>query len=159
MAAPQTEPRLTVDLPVRIWGMSADGRPSSQQARAQNISSEGALISGVENELKVGDVVGVQCEERKTRCTVIWVMNAGPAKKNQVGVKLVADQDCPWKNFLPMDGATVKIASSSNRRRWYRHKISLPLEFGDERIIAPSLIAPTDVSGNDFSVENFFPFR
>ena len=25
----QTEPRLTVDLPVRIWGMSAEGRPFS----------------------------------------------------------------------------------------------------------------------------------
>ena len=158
MAAPQTEPRLTVDLPVRIWGMSADGRPFSQQARAQNISSEGALISGVDNELKVGDVVGVQCEERKTRCTVIWVMNAGPAKKNQVGVKLVADQDCPWKNFLPMDGATVKIASSSNRRRWYRHKISLPLEIRDQRVNAPSRISATDVSGNGCYVENMLPF-
>jgi hypothetical protein len=51
MAEHQTEPRLTVDLPVRIWGMSADGRPFSQPARAQNISSEGALISGVQSEL------------------------------------------------------------------------------------------------------------
>ncbi len=79
MADHQTEPRLTVDLPVRIWGMSADGRPFSQHARALNISSEGALISGVESELKVGDMIGVQCEEKKTRCTVVWVMNTGPA--------------------------------------------------------------------------------
>ncbi len=61
----QTEPRLTVDLPVRIWGMTADGRPFSQHARALNISSEGALISGVESELKAGDMIGVQCEEKK----------------------------------------------------------------------------------------------
>ena len=55
-----SEPRLSVDLPVRIWGMSADGRPFSQHARAHNISSEGAMISGVENELKGGDVIGLQ---------------------------------------------------------------------------------------------------
>jgi hypothetical protein len=156
MADHQTEPRLTVDLPVRIWGMSADGRAFSQSARAQNISSEGALISGVDSELKVGDIIGVQCEEKKTRCTVIWVMNSGPVKKNQVGVKLVADQECPWKNYLPLDGATVKIADS-NRRRWHRHKISLPLELRDERVNAPLRINATDVSGNGCYVETMQP--
>jgi hypothetical protein len=93
MAEHQSEPRLSVDLPVRVWGMTAEGRPFSQHARAQNISSEGALISGVESELKVGDVVGVQCEEKKTRCTVIWAMNTGLIKKNQIGIKLVAGQE------------------------------------------------------------------
>ena len=156
MAEGQIEPRLTVDLPVRIWGMSADGRPFSQHARAQNISSEGALVSGVENELKVGDVIGVQCDEKKTRCTVIWVMNTGPVKKNQVGVKLLAGQDCPWKSFLPLEGATVAIAAS-NRRRWHRHKISLPLELRDERVNAPLRINATDVSGNGCYVESMLP--
>ena len=151
-----SEPRLSVDLPVRIWGMSADGRPFSQHARAHNISSEGAMISGVENELKVGDVIGVQCDERKTRCTVVWVMNTGPVKKNQVGVKLVAEQECPWKSYLPLDGATVTIAAS-NRRHWHRHKISLPLELRDERINAPLRINATDVSGNGCYVETMLP--
>jgi len=45
----EAEPRITVDLPIRIWGMTADGRPFSQHARAQNISSEGALLAGIEN--------------------------------------------------------------------------------------------------------------
>jgi hypothetical protein len=157
MADHQTEPRLSIDLPVRVWGMSADGRPFSQHARAQNISSEGALISGVECELKVGDVIGVQCEERKTRCTVVWAMNTGPVKKNQVGVKLVAEQECPWKNYLPMANATVSLAPS-NKRRWHRHKISLPLEIRDERVNAPSRISATDVSGNGCYVENMLPF-
>ena len=156
MADQQSEPRLTVDLPVRIWGMSAEGRPFSQSARAHNISSEGALISGVESELKVGDVIGVQCDEKKTRCTVIWVVNTGPVKKNQVGVKLLAGQDCPWKSFLPLEGATVAIAAS-NRRRWHRHKISLPLELRDERVNAPLRINATDVSGNGCYVESMLP--
>src|SRR5208282_3021135 len=125
----KTEPRLSVDLPVRMWGMNAEGRPFSQSARAQNISSEGALISGVETELKVGDVVGV---------------------------KLVADQDCPWKHFLPIDGATVAIADC-NRRRFHRHKITLPLELRDQRSNAPLRINATDVSGNGCYVESMQP--
>ena len=156
MAGHQTEPRLTVDLPVRIWGLGADGRPFSQHARAHNISSEGALISGVDNELRVGDVIGIQCEERKTRCTVVWVLNTGPVKKNQVGIKMVAEQECPWKNHLPLEGATVTI-SESNRRRWHRHKISLPLEIRDERVNAPLRINATDVSGNGCYVESIMP--
>jgi len=151
-----TEPRLSVDLPVRIWGMSAEGRPFSQHARAQNISSEGALISGVDNELKVGDMIGVQCGDKKTRCTVIWVLNTGPVKKNQVGIKLIADQECPWKNYLPLDGATVTI-SESNRRRWHRHKISLPLEIRDDRVNTPLRINATDVSGNGCYIESMMP--
>jgi len=155
MADQQTEPRLSVDLPVRIWGMTAEGRPFSQNARAQNISADGALISEVESELKVGDVIGVQCDQKKTRCSVIWVMNTGAAKKNQVGVKLAA-QECPWKNYLPLDGATVTI-SDTNRRRYHRHKISLPLELRDERVNAPLRINATDVSANGCYVETMMP--
>jgi PilZ domain len=150
------EPRLTVDLPVRIWGMTAEGKAFSQHARAQNISTEGALLSGVESELKVGDVIGVQCDDKKARCTVIWAMNTGLVKKNQVGIKLLADQECPWKNYLPLDGATVTI-SASNRRRFHRHKISLPIELRDERINAPTRINATDVSGNGCYVETMLP--
>jgi PilZ domain len=152
----QSEPRLTVDLPVRVWGMSADGRAFSQHARAQNISSEGALLSGVECELKVGDVIGVQCDDKKARCTVVWNMSTGAIKKNQVGIKLLADQECPWKAYLPLDGATVSIAPS-NRRRYNRHKIRLPLELRDERVKAPTRINATDVSGNGCYVESMLP--
>jgi hypothetical protein len=136
--------------------MTAEGRPFSQHARAQNISSEGALLSGVENELKVGDVIGVQCDDKKTRCTVIWVMNTGLIKKNQVGVKLLADQECPWKTYLPIQGATVSVLPS-NRRRWPRHKISFPLELRDQRINTPMRISATDVSGNGCYVETILP--
>jgi hypothetical protein len=156
MAEHQTEPRLSVDLPVRVWGMSADGRPFSQHARAQNIGSEGAQIAGVESELQVGDTIGVQCDEKKTRCTVISVMNAGAVKKHQVGVQLIAGQECPWKNYLPLDGATVKI-TESNRRRWPRHKISLPLELRAEHVKTPTRINASDVSGNGCYVETMMP--
>jgi len=105
----------------------------------------------------VGDVIGVQCAERKARCTVVWVMNTGPVKKNQVGVKLVAEQECPWRNYLPLDGAKEAIAAS-NRRRWHRHTISLPVELRDERVNAPLRINATDVSGNGCYVETMLPF-
>ncbi len=150
------EPRVTVDLPVRVYGMTAEGRAFSQQARAQNISSEGALLSGLESELKVGDVIGVQCDDKKARCSVVWVMNTGAIMKNEAGVKLLDGQECPWKTYIPIDGAKVTLAPS-NKRRFPRHKISLPLELKDERIGTPMRINATDVSGNGCYVETIMP--
>ncbi|HVM91522.1 MAG TPA: PilZ domain-containing protein [Terriglobales bacterium] len=155
MSGQAAEPRLTVDLPVRIWGMSAQGRPFSQHVRAQNISHEGALLNNVESELKVGDVIGVQFEDKKARCSVIWAMNTGSMKKNQVGIRLLTDQECPWEKQLP-EGA-VSAVSDSNRRRYHRHKISMPIEIRDERVQAPTRINATDVSGNGCYIETMMP--
>ncbi len=156
MPEQQSETRVTVDLPVRIWGMNAAGRPFSQYASAHNISSEGAKISGVESVLAVGDVIGVQCDDKKARCTVIWVINTGPLKKNEVGVKLLAEKECPWKNHLPVDGTSAAL-DASNRRRFHRHKISLPLEIRDERVNSPIRMNATDVSGNGCYIESMQP--
>jgi hypothetical protein len=153
----QTEPCLRVDLPVRVWGMTAAGRPFSQSAHALNISSEGALLSGIESELKVGDVIGVQFEEKKIRCTVISAMNTGPVKKNQVEIELLVAQECPWKSYLPLDGAAVTIAPS-NTRRWPRHRISIPLELRAEHAKASIRANASDVSGNGCFVESMMPF-
>jgi hypothetical protein len=152
MADKTIEPRAVVDLPVRIWGMSAEGRPFSQSARARNISSDGALLTGVEIELKVGEVIGLQCGDKKTRCAVTWVMNTGEIDKNQVGVKIVA-AECPWQSYLPIDGALPVTFSSSNRRRFHRHKIALPLEIRDDRVNAPFRINASDVSANGCYIE------
>lgn len=157
MSDQPVEPRVTVDLPVRVYGMTAEGRAFSQQARAQNISSEGALLGGLDNELKVGDVIGVQCDDKKARCSVVWVMNTGAIKKNQVGVKLLDGQACPWKSYIPIEGATIAVASPVNKRRFPRHKISLPLELKDERVGTPMRINATDVSGNGCYVETIMP--
>src|SRR5271165_450698 len=96
MSASGAAPRATLDLRIRVWGMGSNNQPFHQNATAQNVSISGACISGLEQELKVGDVIGVQFETRKARCKVVWVMEADGAKKLQVGVQLVENQECPW---------------------------------------------------------------
>ena len=104
----------------------------------------------------MGDVIGVQCDDKKVRCTVMWVMNTGAIKKNEVGVKLLDGQDCPWKGYLPIEGAQVAMRPS-NQRRFPRHRISLPIELRDERVKIPMRITATDVSGNGCYVESILP--
>ncbi|HUO13483.1 MAG TPA: PilZ domain-containing protein [Verrucomicrobiae bacterium] len=161
MSAQGSAPRATLDLKVRVWGMGANDRPFSQPAIAQNISSTGACIYGIEPELKVGDVIGVQYETRKARCKVIWVVDAGALKKTQVGVQLVADQDCPWIDALPIQtpGDHERQESQDNRRMFARHRISFPLELRDERVNTPLRVNATDVSGNGCYVETVMPLE
>src|ERR1700693_767874 len=103
MSAQGSDPRATLDLKVRVWGMGANNQPFHQGTIAQNGSATGACLYGIEPELKVGDVIGVQYEGKKARCKVVWVVDAGALKKTQVGVQLVADQDCPWAAVLSLD--------------------------------------------------------
>jgi len=158
MSAQGSAPRAALDLRVKVWGMGADEQPFFQNATAQNISSTGACIYGIEKELKVGDIIGVQYETKKARCKVIWVVDAGGLKKIQAGVQLVADQECPWKAVLPTEAqAAIAPPRHDNRRKFVRHKISFPLELRDERVNTPMRVNATDISGNGCYVETVMP--
>lgn len=161
MSAQGSAPRATLDLKVRVWGMGASGQPFFQNANAQNVSATGACIYGIEPELKVGDVIGVQYEGKKARCKVIWVVNAGALKKTQVGVQLVADQECPWATVLPNDMKPEERTEQrqDNRRKFVRHKVSYPLEMRDERVNTPLRVNATDISGNGCYVETVMPLN
>src|SRR5215469_7842022 len=128
MSAQGSAPRATLDLKVKVWGMGSNNQPFFQNAIAQNISATGACVYGIEPDLKVGDVIGVQYEGKKARCKVIWVVDAGALKKTQIGVQLVVDQECPWTSVLPSDMKTDERTAQryDNRRKYARHKISFP---------------------------------
>src|SRR5260370_6829983 len=117
MSASGAAPRATLDLRIRVWGMGADNQPFHQNAVAQNVSATGACINGLEHELKVGDVIGVQFESKKARCKVVWVMEAGALKKVQVVVQLVVDREDRW---LPPQSVHLRphspVPSTANRR-------------------------------------------
>ena len=159
MSASGAAARAILDLRLRVWGMGANNQPFHQNATAQNVSKTGACICGLEQELKVGDIIGVQYENKKARCKVIWVMEAGGLKKTQVGVQLVADQECPWVSQLPAETrSNLPAPAPDNRRRFQRHKISFPVELRDERVNTPMRVNATDVSGNGCYIETVMPF-
>ena len=160
MAAPGSAPRATPELRVRVWGMGANQHVFFQNAVAQSITANGATIYGIEHPLNVGDIIGVQFEGKKARCKVMWVMDAGGLKKNEIGVELIAEQECPWLAMLSQDPkvpAATTTRSPDNRRKFHRHKISYPLELKDERVNTPMRVNATDISGNGCYVESIMP--
>lgn len=158
----KSEPRLTTDLTVRIWGMDADGKAFFQNVHAHNISHDGALLSGLEHQLTAGDTIGVQLADVKARCRVVWVIDAGALQKIQIGVQLLDGQPCPWKKQLEAappatEAATPGPMAGHNKRRFVRHKISFPLELRDERSGAAMQTSATDISGRGCYIETLMP--
>jgi hypothetical protein len=160
MPEQRPEVRVETDLPIRVWGLDVNGKPFTQAAHALNISSQGALVSGVDVTLKPGDIVAVQYEQRKARCEVKWVVDAGGILKNQTGLQLLSGQECPWREVLarpPAPGSRATV-TGVNRRRRQRHNISFHLELRDERTNVPLRVTATDISGNGCYIETLTPF-
>lgn len=159
----QLEPRLDVELPIRAFGMGADGRPFLQNAQARNISQHGAKLSGLEAQLKPGDVIGVQVGDKKARCKVIWVVDAGQVQKISVGVNLVEGQPCPWENELqrtPQESERApRVApSEENKRNFPRHKVPFPIEIRDQDAVGAYMNTKSaDISARGCYVETMLP--
>jgi hypothetical protein len=141
--------------------MGANGRPFFQNAHARNISHHGALLSGVEQELATGDVVGVQYNDKKARFRVIWVIDAGHLQKVQVGLQLLDGQLCPWKEEVASGqeaAGSAAPAASTNKRRFLRHKLGFSLELRDERSGSTHMqTSATDIGGRGCYVETIMP--
>ncbi len=173
MSDNKLEPRVEVDLTVRVWGMGADSRPFFQNAHAQNISGHGAKLTGIEHALKPGDVIGVQVGDKKARCKVVWVIDAGQLQKIQAGVQMVEGQPCPWQQQIahaeqpatapattaaPAQPSPVSQPGRQNKRRYERHKVPFPLEIRNEASGGTHMrTQATDIGGRGCYVETMIP--
>src|SRR5450755_3103986 len=156
------EPRLDVELPIRVFGMGADGRPFLQQAQARNISHRGAKLHGLETKLKPGDVIGVQFGDIKARCKVVWVVDAGETKKIAIGVSLLEGQICPWAKEMQQAEQTEPAArtapSSQEKRTFPRHRVPFPLEIRDPDGVGSHMRTQSgDISGHGCYIETMLP--
>lgn len=96
----RSEPRTEADLPVTVWGIDTRGDRFLQQASAREISLSGALLSGLEAELRSGDVIGILYSGRKARYRVIWVRYSDAIQKTQAAVHRIEPDACPWLELL-----------------------------------------------------------
>ena len=102
------EGRTKIDLVLMVWGVDTQGERFVQEAHARDISMSGALLTGIDAELRSGDVVGILYGSRKARFRVVWVRYDGDGDKMQVAVHRIEPDVCPWRDLLveaPSDSA------------------------------------------------------
>jgi PilZ domain len=103
------EPRVESSLEILIWGSDAQGMPFAQTALARNISRQGALLSGLKQALRCGDLIVVQYRKVRARFRVVWTRSNG--ENIQAAVQKLEGQDCPWIDELQMSSPAESAAT------------------------------------------------
>ena len=153
------ESGLPAEIPVRVFGMNADGKAFFQKAVASNLSNEGATLSRVEHSLKVGEVIGVQHADKKARFEIKWVKPGFLPNTVEAGVQLQAGQTSPWAVATSETQTAVRVApSGADKRRFARHKVSFPLTISFNDGSRPHMqCSATDIGGRGCYVESLSP--
>jgi hypothetical protein len=88
--------RVSVELPVTIWGVDAYARPFTQPVSLRTISGRGATLQGVSVQLKRGDLVDVQYQGIKAQFRIVWLGNPGTDMHGEVGVENLSKDMLLW---------------------------------------------------------------
>jgi hypothetical protein len=100
------ETRTRLELALVVWGIDGKGEQFLQEARARDISLSGALLSGLDLNLRSGDVIGILYAGKSARYRVVWVRYDGTGEKMQVAVHRVEADACPWLDLLASEEAS-----------------------------------------------------
>jgi len=90
------EPRTQSGLPVRVSGRDCNGTTFTQVVTASNISGSGALLSGLSREMRSGDLLWVENQQRKARFRIVWVRDSQTGLKTQAAIQKLETEECPW---------------------------------------------------------------
>lgn len=105
----RSEPRVRVAVRVLISGTDAQRDGCSEQVLAINLSRHGALLWGVKSELRSGDVLTLKYGKRSAQFQIVWVLEEAGGADQQVALRLLEEQDCPWEEALPAVQAAVQL--------------------------------------------------
>ena len=70
-------PRVSVQLPVEVWGLDASGQAFMESALITNMSSGGVVIEGLRRRMRTGEVLGVRMGYETANFRVVWMGDNG----------------------------------------------------------------------------------
>ena len=109
------EPRWPVDIQVMVCGVNTEGERFLQEAHARELSLSGALLTGLDADLRSGDVVGILYGKRKARYRVVWIRYDAGGEKMQAAVHRMQGDECPWRELLSETASTEPSGQSLER--------------------------------------------
>ncbi len=115
------EERVRIELPVRLCRSAPGLKP--QLARTVDISNSGARLASLEEPLELGEVLKVECGNRKASFRVVWTAAPGTATEGQAGLECLAPDADIWK----LDLSQLKDSEPLMRARVVQSRL-LPQE-------------------------------
>ena len=115
------ESRWVADLQVLVWGVDTKGERFLHEAKAIDISLSGALLTGLDADLRSGDVVGILYGKKKARYRVVWVRYDGAGDKMQVAIHRTQADECPWLDLLSDAEHAPSAETSQSPEKPFNH--------------------------------------
>jgi hypothetical protein len=107
------ESRFRLSVPVKVSGIDDHGEPFAIEVMAGSLSRSGALLTGLEVELRCGDMLIVDYEGRRAHFRIVWFLNLGPRLGAEVAIHKSNREPCPWANLLPAEPALAGATSKT----------------------------------------------
>ena len=88
--------RVAALIPVTVWGVDAHANAFTQTATVRNISSSGAVLQGIPQKLKQGQVLDVQFENERAQFRVVWAGLPGTYEEGEIGLERIDAEFSFW---------------------------------------------------------------
>ncbi len=106
----RSEPRLSQDAAVRIFGLDSHGRPINVATSTLDISKSGARLKNIRCWDYPGEVIGVRHGMEKARFRIVWVGQPGTPVDGQIGLQCVEAGRYIWGVAPPTaDGRPLPV--------------------------------------------------
>ncbi|HUN88079.1 MAG TPA: response regulator [Terriglobales bacterium] len=107
--AHRNEERTALRLTALVWGMDGGGRVFMEQVQTVDISPMGARLKGLNREVPVGTILGLQNGDNQGRFEVIWVGEPGSDREGQIGLRCVQIGNQSRKSILYVDDQDFEL--------------------------------------------------
>ena len=107
------ESRFRLSVPVKVWGIDDSGEPFTIDVMATSLSRSGALLTGLEVELRCGDMLILDYEGHRAHFRIVWFLNLGPRLGAEVAIHKANREPCPWADLLPAEPALALSTSKT----------------------------------------------
>lgn len=130
----RSEPRLEVQVPVRIFGTDATGAVFSQKVVTVNISRSGVELAEVHARLATDEIIGLTYATRKVHFRVKWIGALGTPKESHIGLLSISPEKPLWDFPLPAPSSDTHKPGLLERRSHPRfrcqNKVEIHIEGG-----------------------------
>jgi len=153
-------PRSQVRLPVRIFGTDSSGAVFSENVFTAELSQNGARLTGVQSQIKVGEIIGLSYKQSKGRFCVKWAGQPGTPRANQLGLLNLTPDKPLWDVPLPkvvLDPHKPQGISGADRRQHPRLICTNSVQLQPEGQPAPIWVKALDLSAGGCFIEMSMP--
>ncbi|MBV9181275.1 MAG: PilZ domain-containing protein [Acidobacteria bacterium] len=125
----RSEPRKSIQVPVRIFGTDCDGHIFSEIVNTVDVSRLGVRVGGVRAHIKTDEIIGITYGRTTVHFRVKWVGQAGTTTAGQMALVNLSPERKLWDFPLPdpiIDNYRPQV--TQERRRYSRVKCSISAE-------------------------------